>query len=211
MQAQTATARLFVAIELPSDVLALLGAIQEQTRANLGAAANLVRWSRAEGIHITLQFLGETPTDGIPQIQQALARSVAGVRPFTLGIGGLGAFPNMRRPRVLWVGLSGDTEAALSLAENVRSNLAALGYKADKPFSPHMTVGRIREGARPDELAPLTRVLSMTGNIMPEPALFSVEAVSLMQSTLQAGGSVYSRLARVPFSYESAVRSAQNT
>ncbi len=199
MQVDTAKARLFVAIELPGDVLAVLSAIQEQTRVNLGAAASLVRWTRPEEIHITLQFLGETPTDRIPQIEQALTQSVAGAKPFTLEVSGLGAFPNVRRPRVLWVGLSGDTEAALFLAESVQSNLASPGYKADKPFSPHMTIGRVRESVRPNELTPLSRVLSLTDTIIPAPASFSVGAVSLMQSTLQAGGSVYNRLAHVAF------------
>lgn len=193
-----ATARLFVAIEVPGDVLEVLRDIQEQTRVNLGAAAGLVRWTRPEGIHITVQFLGEMPDTQIARIQGALKQAAASAAPFRLEVGGLGAFPNMRRPRVLWLGLSGDTDAALLLGEKVQSSLAALGYKADKPFSPHMTLGRIREGTRQEELAPLTRVLSLTDNIITTPASFSVGALSLMQSTLQTGGSVYNRLAHLP-------------
>lgn len=193
-----ATARLFVAIEVPEDVRDVLRAIQEQTRVNLGAAAGLVRWTRSEGIHITVQFLGEVPDTQIAPIQAALGQAVASASPFTLQVGGLGAFPNMRRPRVLWLGLSGDTDAALLLGEKVQSSLAALGYKADNPFSPHMTLGRIREGAHQEELAPLTRVLSLTDTIVTASTSFPVDALSLMQSTLQAGGSVYNRLAHLP-------------
>lgn len=191
------TARLFVAIELPQDVLDVLAGIQAQTRENLDAAAGLLRWSRPEGIHITLQFLGETPTARIPAITEALQQACAGATPFALDVGGLGAFPNVRRPRVLWVGLGGDTESATRLGSAVQAALQALGYTPDKPFSPHMTIARVREGSRPDQLAPVSRVLSMTSTVLPEPARFEVGGVSLMQSFLQSGGSVYKQVAHV--------------
>ncbi|MDQ3931130.1 MAG: RNA 2',3'-cyclic phosphodiesterase, partial [Chloroflexota bacterium] len=184
-------ARLFVAIELPENILRVIEGIQAQARENLGGAANLLRWSRPEGIHITLQFLGETPSDRVPAITEALQRACAGVGPFNLEVGGLGAFPNVRRPRVVWVGLGGDTGAATRLAAAVQGALDPLGYKPDKPFSPHMTIARVREGTRPDQLAPLSRVLSLTGIVLPEPGTFQVGGVSLMQSFSQPGGSVY--------------------
>lgn len=190
-------ARLFVAIELPEDILRVLEGIQAQTRENLGEAANLLRWSRPEGIHITLQFLGETPSARIPAITEALQHACAGAGPFSLEVGGLGAFPNARRPRVVWVGLGGDTAAAAQLAAAVQGALGSLGFSPDKPFSPHMTIARVREGAEPDQLAPLSRVLSLTGIILPEPGNFQVGGVSLMQSFPQRGGSAYKRVAHV--------------
>lgn len=195
----TNTARLFVAIELPDDILAVLGTIQEQTRANLGSAANLLRWSRPEGIHLTLQFLGDVPVARIQAIEEALQAACRGIAPFSLEVGGLGAFPNMRRPRVVWVGLAGDTEAALQLAGSVHAGLEPLGYHPDKDFSPHMTIARVREGAQAGQLAPLTRVLSLTDEVLATPTAFTVGSISLMQSRMQAGGSVYTQHALVRF------------
>ncbi len=195
-------ARLFVAIELPQDILQVLEGIQAQTRENLGEAARLMRWSRPEGIHITLQFLGDVPASRIPELTQALQQACAGTGPFTLEVGGLGAFPNVRRPRVVWVGLGGDTAATVGLAAAVQGELSKLGFKPDKPFSPHMTIGRVREGNGIGQLAPLSRVLSLTSIVLPEQASFEVSGVSLMQSFMQSGGSVYKQVAHVSLTGE---------
>ena len=193
------SARLFVAIELPPNILQVIEGIQAQTRENLGEAAKLLRWSRPESIHITLQFLGEVPTARIPSITEALQQACATTVPFSLEVGGLGAFPNVRRPRVVWVGLGGETGAAADLATAIQGALGSLGFKPDKPFSPHMTIARVREGNAISRLAPLSRVLSLTGMVLPEPASFQVDGVSLMQSFMQSGGSVYKQLAHVTF------------
>jgi RNA 2',3'-cyclic 3'-phosphodiesterase len=190
-------ARLFVAIELPQNILQVLEGIQAQTRENLGESANLVRWSRSEGIHVTLQFLGEVPATRIPEITAALQQACAGKEPFTLEVGGLGAFPNVRKPRVIWVGLGGDTAAVVELAAAVQEALGTLGFKPDKPFSPHMTIGRVREGIGIGKLTPLSRVLSLTRTVLPEEASFQVNGVSLIQSFMQSGGSVYKQVAHV--------------
>jgi 2'-5' RNA ligase len=190
-------ARLFVAIELPQNILQVLEGIQAQTRENLGEAASLMRWSRSEGIHVTLQFLGDVPASRVPEITQVLQQACAGKAGFTLEVGGLGAFPNVRKPRVVWVGLGGDTPAAVELAEAVQEALGGLGFKPDKPFSPHMTIGRVREGIGIGRLAPLSRVLSLTRTTLPEEASFEVSGVSLMQSFMQSGGSVYKQVAHV--------------
>jgi 2'-5' RNA ligase len=182
------------------NILEVLEGIQAQTRENLGEAASLLRWSRTEGIHITLQFLGDVPTARIPEITQALQQACAGTAPFTLEVGGLGAFPNVRKPRVVWVGLGGDTEAAVRLAASVQGALSGLGFTPDKPFSPHMTIGRVREGNGIGSLGPLSRVLSLTSTILPQEATFQVAGVSLMQSFMQSGGSVYKQVAHVVLS-----------
>lgn len=199
MPGESDSARLFVAIELPQDIREVIEGIQAQTRENLDTAANLLRWSRPEGIHITLQFLGEVPISRIPAITQALQQACVGKGPFSLEVGGLGAFPNVRRPHVVWVGLGGDIGAATDLAAAVQDALSSLGFKPDKPFTPHMTIARLREGTRPEQLAPLARVLSLTNTVLPESASFQVAGISLMQSFLQSGGSVYEQIAHVPF------------
>jgi 2'-5' RNA ligase len=98
---------------------------------------------------------------------------------------------------VVWVGLGGDTGAAVELAASIQGALGSLGFKPDKPFSPHMTIARVREGNPVGKLAPLSRVLSLTGIVLPERASFRVGGVSLMQSFMQSGGSVYKQLAHV--------------
>ena len=91
--------------------------------------------------------------------------------------------------------LGGETGVAADLATAIQEALLPLGFKPDKPFSPHMTIARVREGNAISRLAPLSRVLSLTGTVLPEQASFQVTGVSLMQSFMQSGGSVYKQLA----------------
>ncbi len=209
--ASNQAARSFVAVELPQEVTALLGEIQRQLAGNLGASSEALRFTRPEGIHLTLQFLGDVPMQGIAQVEAALRQAAVGHAPFRLEVGGLGAFPHARRPRVVWVGLAGDTEAALALAASVRERLEPLGLRPDKPFSPHLTLARVRREAGAADLAVLSRVLSLTVSPLSHEATFDatfeatfdatfeatfdVAGVSLMRSYLQPGGSRYEQQA----------------
>src|SRR5437870_3827882 len=154
--------RSFIAVELPPQVHALLTTVQEELRESLGGAASAIRWVRPEGTHLTLQFLGDVPASSIERIEQALRAACASASPFTLKVEGLGAFPNPRRPRVIWVGLTGDPGALAalrSLHESVTGQMKTLGFRPDNSFKPHLTLGRIRETARRDELEALAKTL----------------------------------------------------
>jgi 2'-5' RNA ligase len=191
------TVRAFVAIELPSNVQAVLASTQHKLAAQLGGAANAVRWTRPEGTHLTLQFLGDVPVAFTGQLENALRRASEGRHAFGLSVQGMGAFPNTRRPRVVWVGVSGNLNALQSLAAVVSEQLSGLGYVPDKPFSPHLTLGRVRETANPNEKFAVGAALERLSVSVPTATPFKVGGISLMRSDLRQGGAVYTPLAHV--------------
>ncbi len=197
---QAPTKRTFVAIELPPGVLQLLSSTQDDLRTRMGKATEAVRWVRPEGIHLTLQFLDDTRVDLLGQIEQALKSASALAKPFQLRIGGIGAFPNPRRPRVIWLGLEGDQQdmsALNTLQAAIAKQLATLGFKDEERFSPHLTLGRVRDAVRADELAVIANALSQPAKH--PTAAFQVNGVSLIESHLQPGGSVYTPIAHAKF------------
>jgi 2'-5' RNA ligase len=113
----------------------------------------------------------------------------------------LGAFPNAKQPRVAWVGIKGEVDKLMSLQQRVDANLSPLGFpKESRPFSPHLTLGRLREKTSPRERQHLGELLMSTGF---ETAFrFKVDAISLMRSRLAPAGAIYSCLARVKLSKE---------
>jgi len=210
--------RLFVAVELPDDVKAALGAALYLLRRVAGDRG--LRWVRPEGIHVTLKFLGGVADLQVETIISALrgALAEASIVPFDLQQYRLGAFHGGRHMpvefrgsreayrynlRVVWVGMRGATDALASLAATVESAIAPLGYPTEKrPFAAHLTLARMRDDADRatretvyDALEPYLSESTRTGNFRPElvpefPA-FRVARVSLMQSTIQPGGAVY--------------------
>src|SRR6187402_3777965 len=103
------TLRAFVAVELPGEIHDLMAAKQQEIRAVIGAANNIMRWSRPEATHLTLQFLGDVPIDAIPDIDYAVQQGCAGQPTIELTLARTSAFPGITRPRVIWMGLEGDT------------------------------------------------------------------------------------------------------
>jgi 2'-5' RNA ligase len=218
------TVRLFVAVELPDDVRDALDAAADALQ-RAGVDEGL-RWVRPEGIHITLKFLGATPEPGVPAVEDALRRALAGAKPFELQPEGFGAFHGGRNPhfrrqfpreayptnlRVLWVGVAGDTGALAGLASRVEGALAPMGFPTEKrAFSAHLTLARVRDDATPDVMRRLSAALEpflsksrvTVGRYdparVPRFPAFRVERVSLMRSTLQRGGAVYDAIAVVP-------------
>src|SRR5438876_1201125 len=130
-----ANPRLFVAVELPAPVLEELRRLQhELQRHDLSG----LRWTRPEGIHLTLKFLGETPRERVPAITQAIESSIGGVPPHELSLGTVGTFGSRNSPRVLWVDIEGDVEPLLRLQQQVDRALDSIGYPSEKrPFSAH--------------------------------------------------------------------------
>jgi 2'-5' RNA ligase len=183
-----------VACELPGEATEALAAVQRllQERDAEGA-----RWVRPEGIHLTLKFLGEVPARRLEAIERALARAVR--EPFRLSVrlGRLGSFGGSTGLRVVWVGLEGEVEALAHLAARVERALEPMGFPRERrPFAAHLTLARVKEGASPQDrrrLFDLVRSLELP----PLPGA-TLEAVSLMQSTLEAGGARYQCLARFP-------------
>ena len=188
------TIRTFIAVEIPVEVRALLADKQDELQHAMGAARRAVRWSRSDGMHLTLQFLGDVPLNAPTTILEAVRAGCRGISAITLGVGNVGAFPTLERPRVLWLGLEGDTDRLQTLQAKIARLLSGLGYKPDKPFQPHITLGRIREGATRDELATISNALVSASKRPPVHATFTAHQVSLMKSDLLPGGAVYTCL-----------------
>ena len=191
--------RSFIAIELPPEVRNALADLIERVR---GAGVRGVRLVRAEGIHLTLKFLGDVPAEQVEGIATAVSEAASAHGAFELRLGGAGAFPNRNSPRVLWVGLEGELEPLRSLHRSTEDALADLGFPRDKrAFNPHLTVARIRGGTYPRDRRSASRAL--VSGWSARGLGIAVDSVSLMRSILLPDGAVYERLASMPLSGES--------
>ena len=184
--------RLFAAVELPLAVRERLADVIRQLR---GAGWH-AKWVNPEATHLTLKFYGNVPLAGIPALGDALRTAVVSAGPIRVAAHGAGAFPNVRRPRVLWVGVEGDVAALQRLQGAIERASAKLGFPPeDRAFSPHLTVARIR----PEDLGSLTRVPERLGEVGALPELpIPVAEVTLFRSRLGRTGATYSVVDQFP-------------
>ena len=153
-----------------------------------------MKWVGPEGLHLTLKFLGSVEEARLDGIRAALKTAAAQSRSFDFRCAGLGAFPDMRKPQVLWAGILGDQGNLVRLARRTDESLAALGFpQAERPFSPHLTLGRIRS---PKGLRGLTEVYSRAP--FTPPGTVSADKIVLYKSATGPGGSVYEALDTFP-------------
>lgn len=190
--------RTFVAVELDDDLRKAVAKVQEQLIGPLSHTAPGVRiqWVRPGSIHLTLKFLGDIDEARVEEIRAALVPAVKTQSRFAVDVGGLGVFPDLRAPRVIWIGLSSQVDALMRLAAEVEAALNGVGFPPEsRPLSPHLTLGRIKERSREvgKGLADsgLMAQSFRVGNL-------AVHAVCLMKSDLKPSGAVYTRLVQVP-------------
>ena len=188
--------RVFIAIELSEHVC---DAIQKQTtRLRQLLGNDLIRWVPTQNMHLTLKFLGDTATSHLDFIKQLLTREANSHQQFTLQLSGLGAFPNSRRPRLLWIGIHAPADLA-SLQKSIESGTTRLGYEQEeRAFSPHLSIGRVRQSLNPPEMQKIRTALDtiQLGNI----GTARVDSVHLYRSDLQPSGSIYTKLFSAPLS-----------
>ena len=185
--------RLFVAVDLPGQVREALARLQGGLRSH---DLSDLRWVRPQGIHLTLKFLGETPAGRVAAITEALAGAIRGRRRSRLALGALGTFGGRRRPRVLWLDITGDIEHMRELQAAVEEALVEVGFPPEeRDFSPHLTLARVPQPGRPGTAERIAQALE---SVVPPRSEFDVREVVLMRSTLQPGGAVYERLAAFP-------------
>ncbi len=184
--------RCFIAVLLPHELKAKISGIQER----LKAAGADMSWTRPEGMHLTLKFLGDIEETELPEIEKALIAAVDGTSQFSLSVSGMGIFPDMRRPRVAWVGLKEEGDILIRLQKRVESELKKTGFPAEgRRFTPHITLGRIRSDKNIEKLLRLIDIEknSCSGG-------FEVSRVILMKSELKPSGAVYSELCSIMLS-----------
>lgn len=135
--------RVFIAIKVAPALTMELSRVQRKLEALL--PANTVRWVRPDQMHLTLRFLGEVPEERRAELERRLLEACQGARTLHLGLEGVGCFPGPRNPRVVWVGITGDLSALCELQARVERHTAGLGdHTETRPFSPHLTIGRVR-------------------------------------------------------------------
>jgi 2'-5' RNA ligase len=182
--------RAFIAVELPAGAREALGSILQDLQAVVPAG---VRWVRPEGIHLTLKFLGDIGAKSVGPISLAMSQCAALVSPFDLFLSELGAFPKLKAPRVVWAGLDGAVDALRGLQASLEEELERLGHNPEgRPFSPHLTLGRTREGASIAQRRSVGDDLAMASvEIRGE---LPVREIVLIQSTLTPSGAIYTHL-----------------
>ena len=186
--------RAFIAINLSPDILARLEDVLRDLKAKDPSAP--VRWTPAHNIHLTIKFLGDVSVANIDLLTKLLASEAARHPEFEISVGELGAFPNVRRPRVVWVGVQAPPELG-TLQHGVEHEMARIGYALeDRPFSPHLTLGRVSRNAGPDNLRQLGDIISQTkvGFL----GAVRVREVHLYRSDLRPTGSIYTSLFTAP-------------
>lgn len=185
--------RTFIAISLPLPIQERLQAIQTHLRTLLGDGG--LRWSQPSGIHLTLAFLGNVDDTRVEPLAADLRAICRDAVPMTLALGRLGAFPDLLRPRVIWVGLTGDLANLASLQESVRRATAPYAeHPEDKPFHPHLTLARVRPNSR--GLRGLADPLEATSAAL-QPAGWTANQLHLFRSELRPQGPVYTSLALI--------------
>lgn len=143
------TLRTFIALDLPEPVRREIIRLQQRLMQHRFG----VRWVKPEGLHLTLKFLGATSAEQAAAVAAVLAAAAHGVAPFSMTISGMGAFPNSRNPKVLWLGVAVD-DRLRALQARLETELEPHGFPREKrPFTPHLTLGRVREGAGRRELS----------------------------------------------------------
>ena len=183
--------RSFIALDIGEDVRANLDKLQ----ARLKRSQADVKWLRAGAIHCTLRFLGSIYPDEIELAHQAMIEAASGQSPFLVEVRGVGMFPNTRRPRVIWAGLEGGKELLATLFQTLEKSLFARGLgETDRPFQPHLTIGRVKSPRHIDAL--LKAMEPEQGELY---GTFRAEGLTLFKSQLHPTGAIYSVLQEAPF------------
>jgi 2'-5' RNA ligase len=189
------TIRSFIAAQLSDHARTELSRLQEHLKALI--PHNTVRWTVPKNIHLTLHFLGDLPEDRLPDVSRSLHGVATSHRPFFLHLSNLGCFPNPRRPRIVWVGLSGETDLLVAIQRDLGELLnKAIGFEPEsRPYSPHLTIGRVKKGIPQKGLRDLGQALEKEMPRVGEVAPLPVDAIHLIRSDLRPDGPVYSTLA----------------
>ena len=182
--------RAFLAIELPASLRPVLSRAQEE----LKKSAADVKWVPVGNIHITLKFFGNITEEQVADIGEAVTALAANQEPFTLSVTDAGAFPSPKSPRVVWLGVGGELDLVQEFYRRLEIAFAALGFPPeDRPFSPHLTLGRVKSPAGRSALTDALVHLPP-----PEAPPFQVSEVVLFRSNLTPRGATYQPLKVIP-------------
>ena len=182
--------RAFIAVDLPPEIIKRLEQISALLKQSLGDVS--VRWVPTENIHLTLKFLGDVSLTNLEMLKEVLLTEVSVHRSFEVSVGGLGAFPTTRHPRVIWIGVEAPADLA-SLQRGIETAMARLGYaREDRPFSPHLTLGRVPRNATSGDTHLIGETLDT--NKVGFLGVAPVDTVFLYRSDLKPAGATYTKI-----------------
>ena len=185
--------RAFIGFKLPDNIRSSIKKIRESP-----AADQLkIRWVRPENIHLTLKFFGDIIVEDIERIDRAIADAAGRYAPISVSAKGIGVFPDMRRPRVVWLGIGGETDQVVKFQKAIDKNLRQIGFPEEKRrFSGHLTLGRVKGKIDPQALSD---VLTRFERFETDP--FVLDRIILFQSELKPSGPEYIRLASAELNF----------
>jgi len=187
--------RAFIAVDLPKDLHQKIKNVSDEVQEIL--AGKPVRWVAVPKIHLSIKFLGDVSEKNIPMISGLIQAEADKHKVFELSIGGFGVFPNLTRPRVIWVGVEAEEEL-FHLQHGIEGEMTRLGYPPDvRKFNPHLTLGRVSRNAAPPEIREISELLRnfKVGFL----GAARISEIALFRSDLKPGGAVYTRLFTAPF------------
>ena len=184
--------RSFLAVDPPQEIIDAIGMIQDRLRKNIQGD---IRWVRPQGIHLTLKFFGTISESDVANISRVVENTTSTIAPFTLGIKRVGAFPDVKRPRVLWLGLDGDIDVLIQLQKEMDKGFQECGFqKEDRTFRPHLTLARVKE---PKGVIGLAKIVEKSEDY--KAGSFTVSSLTLFKSELTPKGAIYTKLALFAF------------
>lgn len=186
--------RTFIAIDLSREILQKIDAVTSFLKTQ--TPPDGLKWVDIQNLHLTLKFLGEISTDQINQIKTLTAAALADIQAFTLSIEGMGVYPNPSKVRVVWLGCK-NGQTLIRAHEVLDRTLASAGIEREKrPFSPHLTIARVRRGTQPSLIREIGETLSQFR--IDDLGSFRVSHIRLYQSTLTPRGPIYTPLLTIP-------------
>lgn len=182
--------RAFLAVDLSDEVVQELIRIQNE----LKNVSPDVKWVEPDNIHLTLKFLGEIQENKIPEIENVIKNIAEGCSKFEVSLFKAGAFPKLDFPKVLWVGIDKNCHVIEEVAKNIEDKLGKIGFpKEERPFSAHLTIGRVRSPKNKDKLR--EKILACEV----KPLVCVVDKIVLYRSQLTSGGAVYTKIYEAEF------------
>lgn len=195
---QSMMLRSFIAIEIPGEIQ---NAIARSTASLQRALPKpVVRWVAPQNVHLTLKFLGDVSPANLERMADVLKVEAAAHKVFSMSVDGLGAFPSLRRARVIWIGLNAPP-SLVAIQRGVEAASARLGYATEeRPFSPHLTIGRVGQNITTADLQKIRVAMEETsvGHL----GQVEVNAIHIFKSDLRPGGSVYTHLYALPMNFK---------
>ena len=188
--------RVFLALDLPDQVIAHLGEVAGELKATL--PENAIRWVKPESIHLTLKFLGEVKPEFVDQVKEVVRPIAQETQQMQMSVGGFGVFPGPGRPRVLWIGVQEETGSLESLRDELEAAFEPFGFERERrSFTPHLTIGRVKRGANRREKEAIKERIKVVD--VGKLAVFKSPNLTLFESELGPGGATYRVLHRFKF------------